>query len=269
VQRMWPPLLEEETQDELCGEAHKVAGAHGCNATHLYRVDFVCKLYYFIRKWKLRRTTARQRNKRGASKNRRHSAGVFVGTVAQPGRVSGAMDLQLSRSSLISSSTAELLLSSTSTSTLTTTPEEEEEELDQKRSRSDSDSDAQTQDSLPPPLPASSWLLAQELAEHALTLAPSYVRKRLTRADRSPPSHRGLRANPPYCVWWLDSTAWTRFDRVVCRKSPNFSHCVPPKPCWRRSVAITSPKHNTYSTICVVSITRRRKKRVVAKRKTR
>jgi hypothetical protein len=80
---------------------------------------------------------------------------------------------------------SEFVLSSTSTLTLTppttTTPEEEEEELGQKRSRSGSDSDAQTQDSLPPPLPASSWLLAQELAEHALTLAPSYVRKRLTR----------------------------------------------------------------------------------------
>jgi hypothetical protein len=72
---------------------------------------------------------------------------------------------------------SEFVLSSTSTtSTLTTPEEEEEEELGQKRSRSDSDSDA-----LPPPLPALSWLLAQELAEHALTLAPSYVRKRLTR----------------------------------------------------------------------------------------
>jgi hypothetical protein len=68
-------------------------------------------------------------------------------------------------------------------SSTTTTPEEEGEELGQNRSRSDSDSDAQTKDatSLPPPLPASSWLLAQELAEHALTLALSYVRKRLTR----------------------------------------------------------------------------------------
>jgi hypothetical protein len=70
---------------------------------------------------------------------------------------------------------SEFVLSSTTTLTPPPTPEEEEE-LGQKRNRSDSDSD-----SLPPPLPASSWLLAQELAEHALTLAPSYVRKRLTR----------------------------------------------------------------------------------------
>lgn len=52
--------------------------------------------------------------------------------------------------------------------------EEEEEELGQKRTRSE------TQRVLPAALPASSWLLAQELAEYALALAPSYVRKRLT-----------------------------------------------------------------------------------------
>jgi hypothetical protein len=58
-----------------------------------------------------------------------------------------------------------------STRTTTREEEEEEEELDQKRSHSDSE------DSLPPPLPASSWLLAQELAGHPLTLTPSYARE--------------------------------------------------------------------------------------------
>jgi hypothetical protein len=74
---------------------------------------------------------------------------------------------------------SEFVLSSTLTPP--TTPEEEEgEELGQKRSRSDSDSDAQG--SLPPPLPASSWLLPQKSWPNThLTLAPSYVRKRLTR----------------------------------------------------------------------------------------
>jgi len=81
---------------------------------------------------------------------------------------------------------SELLSSTTTPSTPSTAPspatppstpeeaEEEEEELGQKRTRSE------TQRVLPAALPTSSWLLAQELAEYALALAPSYVRKRLT-----------------------------------------------------------------------------------------
>jgi hypothetical protein len=167
---------------------------------------------------------------------------------------------------------SELLLSFTSTTTsTTTTPEEEEEEgeLGQKRSRSDSDSDAQTQDSLPPPLPASSWLLAQKLAEHALTLAPSYVRKRLTREPlASLPQWSSREPQVLRVVARLNRLDPLR-PRGMPRVATNFSHCVLLKRYWRRWAGITSPKRNTYSTICVVSIMRKRRRRVVAKRKTR
>jgi hypothetical protein len=123
---------------------------------------------------------------------------------------------------------SELLLSSTTTTPPTPEEEEEEEEegeLGQKRSRSDSDSDAQTQDSLPPPLPASSWLLAQELAEHALTLAPSYVRKRLTRESLASLPQWSSRESAVLRV----VARLNRLDPLrprgmpVCPKSPNCS----------------------------------------------
>jgi hypothetical protein len=153
---------------------------------------------------------------------------------------------------------SEFVLSSTTTST-PTTPEEEGEELGQKRNRSGSDSDA-----LPPPLPTSSWLLAQELAEHALTLAPSYVRKRLTREPlASLPQWSSREPQVLRVVARLN-----RLDPLRPRGMPKVAKLLPlstAQALLEEVAGITSPKRNTYSTICAVNSMRRRR-RVVAKR---